>query len=128
MTDQPHSDGATDRDPGTPPADGATDDRRLPSEAADTLRSLADRIDEFAASLPIGPARHHARRAATAARTVTDHDAALVARRVALGELVTELRHAADEAEASRSQYELLELLYEEALPATRRASAVIYD
>jgi len=127
MSDQPRSDGATDRESGTPSADGATDEHRLPSDVATGLRSLADRIDGFADSLPIGPARHHARRAATAARTAADDDADLIARRVALGELVTALRHAADEAEASRAQYRLLELLYEEALPATREASDVLY-
>jgi hypothetical protein len=98
--------------------------------AADTgtaLRDLADRIDDLAGSLPIGPARHHARRAATAARTTADDDANLGARRVAIGELVTELRRAADEAEATRSQYELLQLLYEMALPVTREASADVY-
>jgi len=127
MSDQPRSDGATDRDQGTQPDDGATDASRLPAPVAGTLRSLADRIDGLADSLPIGPARHRARQAATAARTAADDDADLVARRVALGELVTELRLAADEAAASRSQYELLELLYEETLPATREASDVLY-
>jgi hypothetical protein len=109
----------TDRD--------ATRDDPLPDDVAADLRALAGRIDEFAGSLPVGPARHHARQAAVAARTAAEGDAPLVARRVALGELVTELRTAADEAEATRSQYELLERLYEEALPVTREASDAIY-
>ncbi|WP_049934987.1 hypothetical protein [Haloplanus natans] len=104
-----------------------TDGDLLAASAAAALRNLADRIDERAESLPIGPARHHARRAAAAARTTADGDAHLGARRVALGELVTELRTAADEAEATRTQYELLQLLYEEALPVTREASADVY-
>mgnify|MGYP000011753752 CR=1 FL=1 len=127
MIDQPRSDGVTDRESGTQPGDGTADEFRLPAPVAGALRSLGDRIDTLADSLPIGPARHHARQAAVATRTAADDDADLVARRVALGELVTELRLAADEADASRSQYELLELLYEEALPATRAASDVLY-
>lgn len=99
----------------------------LSSDTAAALRGLADRIDDCAESLPIGPARHHARRAAVAARTTADDDTNIVARRVAVGELVTELRTAADEAAATRSQYDLLQLLYEEALPVTREASADIY-
>lgn len=104
-----------------------TGDELLSADTVADLRALADRIDDLADSLPIGPARHHARRAATAARRTADEDALLGARRVAVGELVTELRTAADEAEATRSQYELLQLLYEEALPVTREASADIY-
>jgi hypothetical protein len=99
----------------------------LSSDAAAALRELADRIDDCAESLPIGPARHHARRAAAAARTTADEDSNIVARRVAVGELVTELRTAADEADATRSQYDLLQLLYEETLPVTREVSADIY-
>jgi len=106
---------------------GQAGDERLSADTAAALRTLADRIDDCAESLPIGPARHHARRAAVAARTTADEDARLVARRVAVGELVTELRTAADAAEATRSQYDLLQLLYEEALPVTREASADVY-
>jgi hypothetical protein len=112
-----------DRDPDASASAGEL----LSAATADDLRALADRIDDIAGSLPIGPARHHARRAAVAARTTADEDASLAARRVAVGELVTELRTAADEAEATRSQYELLQLLYEEGLPVTREASADIY-
>jgi len=112
----------TDRDV-TDPAGG----EQVAADTAAALRDLADRIDERAESLPIGPARHHARRAAAAARTAADDDAHLGARRAAVGELVTELRTAADEAEATRAQYELLQLLYEEALPVTRKASADVY-
>jgi hypothetical protein len=108
-------------------ADQPPDDELLLSDTADDLRTLADRINDLAGSLPIGPARHHARRAAVSARTTADEDASIAARRAAVGELVTELRTAADEAEATRSQYELLQLLYEEALPVTREASADIY-
>lgn len=106
--------------------DGAIE-RRLPPDTADDLRAVADRIDGLAESLPFGPARHHARRAAQAARETADEDRRLAARRVAVGELVTELRRAADDAEATRTQYRLLELLYEEALPATRAAGASLY-
>lgn len=121
MSKRSRSSDTTDGD-----GDTATDDH-LPSETATALGELADRIDALAESFRIGPARHHARGAAVAARTAADGDAPLVARRVALGELVTELRTAADEADATRSQYELLELLYEEALPVTREASGAIY-
>jgi len=124
MSNRPRATDTTDRDPDT--AD-RTGDELFPSDTASALRTLADRIDDLAGSLPIGPARHHARRAAVAARTTADEDAPLVARRVAVGELVTELRTAADEAEATRSQYDLLQLLYEEALPVTREASADVY-
>ncbi|RCU46827.1 hypothetical protein DU504_05620 [Haloplanus salinus] len=106
---------------------GRTDGKLLAPDTRTALRALADRIDERAGALPIGPARHHARRAAVAARGVADEDAQLGARRVAVGELVTELRTAADEAAATRSQYDLLQLLYEDALPLTREASADIY-
>ena len=112
----------TDRD-ATEPTGGDL----LAADTAAALRALADRIDERADSLPIGPARHHARRAAAAARTTASDDAHLGARRAAVGELVTELRTAADEAEATRAQYELLQLLYEESLPVTREASADVY-
>ncbi len=106
---------------------GRTDGKLLAPDTRTALRALADRIDERAGALPIGPARHHARRAAVAARGVADEDAQLGARRVAVGELVTELRTAADEAAATRSQYDLLQLLYEDVLPLTREASADIY-
>lgn len=112
---------------GAPDASGRTGGELLSSDTATDLRDVADRIDGCAESLPIGPARHHARRAAAAARTAADEDAQLVARRVAVGELVTELRTAADEADATRSQYALLELLYEDVLPLTREASADVY-
>jgi|GEM_PF-3231344 len=112
----------TDRD-----SDARTENDPLPPDVAADLRSLADRIDGLAETLPIGPARHHARRAAEAARTTADGDAGLAARRVAVGELVTELRTAADEAEATRSQYELLQFLYEESLPVTRETAAAVY-
>jgi hypothetical protein len=102
-------------------------DERLSPDVAAALRDVADRIDGCAESLPIGPARHHARRAAVAARTAVDEEARLVDRRVAIGELVTELRTAADEADATRAQYDLLQLLYEDVLPVTREASADIY-
>lgn len=109
--------------------DAAADaDYRLPAEQVDELRSLADRIDALAETLPLGAARHHARKAAAAARTTADNDTRLIARRAAVGELVTELRTAADEAEGTRVQYQLLEILYERALPATRGASTVIYS
>jgi len=131
MSNRPRSADTTDRDRATPStdrgADGSARDDSLPSDTSADLHALADRIDDLAGSLPIGPARHHARRGAVSARTAADGDARLSARRVALGELVTELRTAADEAAATRSQYELLELLYEEALPVTREASAAIY-
>jgi hypothetical protein len=131
MSDRTRSGETTDRQPAGASADGSpdapADDQRLSPDTATDLRALADRIDDLADSFPIGPARHHARRAATAARRTADGDAPLGARRVAVGELVTELRTAADEAEATRSQYELLQLLYEEALPVTREASADIY-
>jgi len=131
MSNRPRSADTTDRDRATPSADrgadGSARDNSLPSDTSADLHALADRIDDLAGSLPIGPARHHARRGAVSARTAADGDARLSARRVALGELVTELRTAADEAAATRSQYELLELLYEEALPVTREASAAIY-
>jgi len=74
---------------------GRTDGKLLAPDTRTALRALADRIDERAGALPIGPARHHARRAAVAARGVADEDAQLGARRVAVGELVTELRTAA---------------------------------
>ncbi|MFB6281648.1 MAG: hypothetical protein ABEH40_06495 [Haloferacaceae archaeon] len=106
----------------------ATSGYRLPGERVDDLHGLADRIDDLAETLPLGAARHHARKAAEAARTAADNDARLIARRAAVGELVTELRTAADEADSTRVQYQLLEILYERALPATRAASAVIYD
>jgi hypothetical protein len=129
MSEQPSPHDTTDDQTSAPApdADERVDSRRLPPDSAAALDALADRIDDVAESLPIGPARHHARRAAAAARTTADEDERLVARRVAVGELVTELRTAADEAEATRSQYELLQLLYEEALPVTREASAGIY-
>jgi len=114
----------TDRDPDATESTGG--ERRAPNVTA-ALRDVADRIDGLADSLPIGPARHHARRAAVAARTTADGDARLVDRRVAVGTLVTALRTAADEADGTRSQYELLQLLYEDVLPATREASAEIY-
>jgi hypothetical protein len=106
---------------------GTATDGRLSPEQAEDLRDLADRIDDLAETLPLGAARHHARKAAAAARTTADADARLIARRAAVGELVTELRTAADEADSTRHQYQLLEILYEEALPATRGASASIY-
>jgi len=117
----------TDRDRDASPTDEAARDHPLSADTAEALRTVADRIDDLAGSLPIGPARHHARRAAVAARTAADGEATLVARRVALGELVTELRTAADEAAATRTQYELLGCLYEDALPVTRTASGAIY-
>jgi hypothetical protein len=110
-----------------PDASGGTGGELLPSDTVAGLRDVADRIDGCAESLPIGPARHHARRAAVAARRAADEDARLVDRRVAVGKLVTELRTAADEADATRSQYDLLQLLYEDVLPLTREASADIY-
>ncbi|MFB6256335.1 MAG: hypothetical protein ABEH58_06360 [Haloplanus sp.] len=122
MSNQSRDADTTDHET-TDPADG----KQVATDTAAALRDLADRVDERAGSLPIGPARHHARRAAEAARTAADGDAHLGARRVALGELVTELRTAADEADATRAQYGLLQLLYEEALPVTREASANIY-
>ena len=128
MSDRSRPRETTNRDPSGTVADSdPTGDERLPADAAADLRTLADRIDDLAGSLPIGPARHHGRRAAVAARTTADENASLAARRVAVGELVTELRTAADEAEATHTQYELLQLLYEEALPATREASPHIY-
>jgi hypothetical protein len=114
----------TDR---TPDAPGRTGDELLSPDVAGSLRDVADRIDDLAESLPIGPARHHARRAAVAARGVANEDARLVDRRVAIGTLVTALRTAADEADATRAQYDLLQLLYEDVLPVTREASADIY-
>lgn len=105
----------------------AAGDSPLPPDVAEDLRTVADRIDDYAETLPFGPARHHARIAARAAREAADGDAPLVARRAAVGELVTELRIAADEAEATRAQYRLLELLYEEALPTTRAAGTALY-
>ena len=108
-------------------ADADADTDATGADVAERLRAVADGIDDVAESLPIGAARHHARRAAAAARETADDGAPLVARRVAVGELVTELRAAADEAAATRDQYELLQFLYEEALPATRAASAVVY-
>jgi hypothetical protein len=131
MSDRTRSGDTTDRAQSESAADGdsneLTGDDSLPSDTAADLRTLADRIDDIAESFPVGPARHHARRAAVAARTAADDDARLVTRRVAIGELVTELRTAADDAEATRSQYELLQILYEEALPVTREASASLY-
>lgn len=106
----------------------ATSGYRLPEDRVEELRALADRIDDLAETLPLGAARHHARKAAEAARTTADNDERLIARRAAVGELVTELRTAADEADSTRAQYQLLELLYERALPATRGSSAVIYS
>ncbi|MFB6156619.1 MAG: hypothetical protein ABEJ34_02100 [Haloferacaceae archaeon] len=108
-------------------ADARPDDPHLPTEVAADLRRVADRIDEYAGTLPFDAARHHARIAARAAREAADGDAPLPARRAAVGELVTALRTAADEAEATRAQYRLLELLYEEALPATRSAGTALY-
>lgn len=105
----------------------STDCGRLSPDKVDELRNLADRIDGVAETLPLGAARHHARKAAEAARTTADNDARLIARRAAVGKLVTELRTAADEADSTRDQYRLLELLYERALPATRGASTAIY-
>lgn len=121
--------GATDRDEseGGADEDAEASDYRLPSDQMETLGDLADRIDALAGTLPLGAARHHARKAAEAARKTADNDSRLIARRAAVGELVTELRAAADEADSTRTQYQLLEILYEEALPATREASAVIY-
>lgn len=116
-----------DRTDRTPDASGVTGGELLPSDTVAGLRDVADRIDACAESLPIGPARHHARRAAVAARTTADGDARLVDRRVSVGMLVTELRTAADEADATRSQYDLLQILYEDVLPLTREASAGIY-
>ena len=107
--------------------DGRTGDEPLSPDVAVALRDVANRIDGRAESLPIGPARHHARRAAVAARTTADEDARLADRRVAIGTLVTELRTAADEADATRAQHDLLQLLYEDVLPLTREASADIY-
>ncbi|MFB6304503.1 MAG: hypothetical protein ABEH47_05005 [Haloferacaceae archaeon] len=107
--------------------DDAADDPRLPAEVAADLRAVADGVDEYAETLPFDAARHHARLAAEAAREAADADASLPARRAAVGALVTELRTAADEAEATRTQYRLLELLYEEALPATRAAGTHLY-
>lgn len=134
MANRTRSDDADDGERGTSSeGDGddksgtATTDERLPPERAEELRDLADRIDDLAETLPLGAARHHARKAAAAARTTADADARLIARRAAVGELVTELRTAADEADSTRDQYQLLEILYEEALPATRGASASIY-
>lgn len=100
---------------------------RLDPETAAALRAVADEIDAVAETLPFAPARHHARQAAAAARETADPENGLVARRIAVGDLVTELRTAADEAEATRSQYRLLEVLYEEALPATRAAGTALY-
>jgi hypothetical protein len=114
----------TDR---APDASGETRGELLPSDTVANLRDIADRIDGRAESLPIGPARHHARRAAVAARTTANQNARLVDQRVAIGELITELRTAADEADATRAQYDLLQLLYEDVLPVTREASADIY-
>jgi hypothetical protein len=125
MSNRSRSGDPTDRD--APSTDEVARDYPLSADTAESLRAIADRIDGLAGSLPIGAARHHARRAAMAARTAADGEANLVARRVALGELVTELRTAADEAAATRTQYELLECLYEDALPATREASDAIY-
>lgn len=100
---------------------------RLPPTQVESLRDLAGRIDGLAETLPLDAARHHARKAAEAARRTADNDARLIARRAAVGELVTELRAAADEADSTRTQYQLLEILYEQALPATRETSEVIY-
>ncbi|WP_338740312.1 hypothetical protein [Haloplanus salilacus] len=127
MSNRSHSGGPTDRDRAAPSTDEVARDFPLSADTAEDLRSVADRIDDLAGSLSIGPARHHARRAAMAARTAADGEASLVARRVALGEIVTELRTAADDAAATRTQYELLECLYEDALPVTREASGAIY-
>lgn len=129
MSNRSHSGSGdpTDRDHDAPSTDEVARDDPLSADTAEALRAIADRIDDLAGSLPIGPARHHARQAALAARTAADGEANPVARRVALGELVTELRTAADEAVATRTQYELLECLYEDALPVTRDASGAIY-
>jgi hypothetical protein len=138
MVDHAPTRSTTDRHPNAPTerrptstdaieSDRETGDEAVEADVAERLRAVADGIDALAESLPIGAARHHARRAAAAARETADDEAPLVARRVAVGELVTELRAAADEAAATRDQYELLQFLYEEALPATRAAGAVVY-
>jgi len=120
MSNRTRAGDTTDHDP-------EAGDERLSPDVAAALRDVADRIDGRAESLPIGPARHHARRAAVAARTTADADARLVDRRVAIGTLVTALRTAADEADATRTQYDLLQFLYEDVLPVTRAASGDIY-
>jgi hypothetical protein len=127
MSNRSRSGDPTDRDHDAPSTDGVARDDPLSADTAEDLQAIADRIDDLAGSLPIGAARHHARQAAMAARTTADGEANPVARRVALGELVTELRTAADEAAATRTQYEFLECLYEDALPVTRDASGAIY-
>ena len=137
MANRSRSDDRTDGDAASPEGetDGGTVEResdpgsgyRLPPAQVESLRDLADRIDALAETLPLDAARHHARKAAEAARQTADNDARLVVRRAAVGELVTELRSAADEADSTRTQYQLLEILYEQALPATREASPIIY-
>lgn len=123
----PAADDADGSDETTAPTPDRPDDDLLSPEVVDDLRAVADRLDEVADSLPYAAARHHARAAARAAREAADPDGRLVTRRAAVGELVTELRTAADEAEATRDQYRLLETLYEAALPATRAAGSELY-